>query len=135
MISPAGSLRTMIKKGVRITTTSIHPVEGHALEVADISLAKNIAETLHAKYPGHLWAVNVNSEGGVVDIKNFRISSRYGIRLLLNTLTPFDRTAMSLIVNSGGEMLERAKMPRGRATGELATDVEGIPNRHREIWN
>ena len=115
--------------------TSIHPVEGHPFEVADITLAKNIAETLHAQYPGHLWAVNVNSEGGVVDIKNFRISSRYGIRLYLNALTPFDTAATRLIVNSGGELLERAKLPRERATGELAQDVDGIPKRHREIWN
>ena len=115
--------------------TTIQSVEGHAFEVADITLAKNIAEALHAEYPGHLWAVNVNSEGGVVDIKNFRISSRYGIRLYLNTLTPFDRNAKRLIINSGGEMLERAKLPRGKATGELAQDVDGIPKRHKEIWN
>ena len=114
--------------------SSIHPVEGHALEVADITLAKNVAEALHSHYPGHLWGVNVNSEGGVVDIKNFRISSRYGIRLLLNTLTPFDSRAKRTIINSGGEMLERARMPRGKATGELAQNVEGIPNRHKEIW-
>ena len=124
----------MTRKGVRITTTSIHPVEGHALEVADITLAKNVAETLHSHYPGHLWAVNVNSEGGVVDIKNFRISSRYGFRLLISSLTPFDKAATRLIVNAGGESLERAKMPRGKASGELAQNVDGIPFRHRQIW-
>lgn len=31
-------------------------------DALDYLMAKNIAETLHAHYPGHLWAVNVIGE-------------------------------------------------------------------------
>lgn len=76
----------------------------------DLTLARNVAEALDEHYPGWLWGVNVKS--GVVIIKNFYISNKYGMVLHYNKLG--DATsAKQKVIRMAGEFLERAGAPRG----------------------
>lgn len=99
-------------------------VQADTEHAQDISLAKEIAETLNAHYPGHLWAVTVR--GGAVVIKDLYISSLYGV--VLHTSNMQDAGVRSRkVIGAGGELLERANLRRGEYT-EKATKVEGINN-------
>lgn len=115
------------------THTDIEIVDGKQRDVNDMLLARNISEILHRKYPRHLWAVHVNSEGGVVNIFNWRVSYKYGWVFKYVDLTPFDSQAERKVCNAGGELLERAYLKRGRATGENAEFVDGIKKKPRGI--
>ena len=48
-------------------------VTADSTEAHDMSVAKEIAETLNEAYPGWMWAVNVT--GGVAIVKNMNLSS------------------------------------------------------------
>ena len=93
-------------------------------EVQDLSLAKDIAETLHQTYPGHLWAVSV--KGGVVFIKNLYISDKYGMCLHYNNIKGDAGHRKRRVINAAGEFLERARMKRGAYDGRAVKQVDGI---------
>ena len=105
-----------------ITTLSGEP--GHNIEVDDMLLAKRIVHVLNTHYPEHLWMVHVNSEGGVVIIKNYRISFSYG--MVLHIKNVYMDPSLKRVVSMAGELLERANMKRGKATGEFANRIEGV---------
>lgn len=100
-------------------------------DLYDRKVAASIADKLNAHYPGHLWAVNVNSSptGGVVNIFDFAISSRYGYVLHLKTV--LNDPTLKCVIKAGGEILERANFARGRAKGEFATHVDGMLDKHQ----
>lgn len=114
------------------TETGLRGEFGHRTEADDILLAKRAAELLNKHYPGHLWAVNVNSEGGVMIIKNYRLSFLYGMVLHLRTV--YADPGLRCVLRSGGELLERAHMRRGSATGEGASVLEGVEKRHEPVF-
>lgn len=93
----------------------------------ELGLAKQMAEALHAHYPGHLWGVTVSERTGMADIRNLALSGRYGYRLKLQDhSTASDWKAMT--IRAGGEILERLKVARGKATdaiNTLPTDFSG----------
>lgn len=113
---------------------SIHGAHGHKIEGMDMTLAMEISANLNAHYPGYEWYVHVNSEGGVVDIKCGQVSMEYGFRMKmrerLSTGAWWNRTHEDLrngAVAAGGELLERAKLKRGkREDGKEADFVDGI---------
>jgi hypothetical protein len=109
--------------------TTLHGVPYHTYGANEEILAKNAADLLNKHYPNHLWAVHVNSEekGGVMVIKNFSISFRYGYVLHLNKLDP----EMKKVLMAGGEILERAKMKRGKWNGLNATHIDGVKSSHQ----
>lgn len=80
----------------------------------DLILAKEMADTLHRHYPGHMWAVNVQGEQGVADIRNMALSGEYGYRLRLVTNYSMSEF-LERVKRAGGEILERYRLPRGRA--------------------
>jgi len=107
-------------------------VEPHnAGDVYDMALSAKIANKLNEHYPGHLWAVNLNSSQnvGTVNIFNFAISKKYGYVLHLSAV---ERDPdLKCVIAAGGEILERAKMARGESKGEFACgDVDGILEKH-----
>lgn len=116
-----------------MTDTTDFIVEGNDADISDFKLAKSLADKLHAHYPGHLWAVFVNSRatGGVVYIKNLAVSSLYGYVLHLNNVLA-DPT-LKCVMRAGGEILERAKFARGKAKGEFASIVEGKADKHQNF--
>lgn len=82
-------------------------------ELADIALAGRLAEVLEKHYPGHLWAVKVDSSQGVAAVQNLRLSGRWGFMLKLRDLTYQDEIAREAM-QAGGELLERYRLSRGR---------------------
>lgn len=112
-------------------TTEFH-VEPHTpADVYDFELSKKIADMLNKHYPGHMWAVNVNSDKqqGVCNIFNFAISKRYGYVLHLKTIQ--QDAKLACVIKAGGEILERADFIRGKARGDYAEYVEGVKKQHQ----
>ncbi len=109
--------------------TVFTPEEGSPVETADMILSKQAADLLQKHYPGHLWAVQVNSEGGVMVIKNWSISVSYGMVLHLKNV--YQDPTLKRVVQSGGELLERAHMARKSWDGSVANELEGAMNNHK----
>jgi len=86
---------------------------GEGPRLLDLALAKRLAEHLTRHYPGHLWAVNVDSHQGVATIQNMRLSGRWGFVLKFPDLTYEDEIAREAM-RAGGELLERYRLSRGR---------------------
>lgn len=94
----------------------------------EMTLAKQMAETLHKHYPEHLWGVSVNAQAGMADIRNMALSGEFGYRMKIGT--HFTASDWDLRVKrAGGEILERYRVARGRADNEqlayLPTDFSG----------
>lgn len=77
-------------------------------------IAKSVTEVLDQHYPGHMWAVNVDITGGVATVFNLRLSGNWGFMLHLDKLLISHNQAAKLIRDSGGELLERYRIRRGR---------------------
>lgn len=97
-------------------------------DALDFSMSKTLAEAIHAKYPGHLWAVRVRGDQGIATIHNFMLSAEYGYLLRLDknfSVSDLERRA----VMGAGEILERFKQVRGKVNDDsiasMATDVKG----------
>ena len=107
--------------------------DGHTYTANDELLACRASELLQKHYPGYVWAVNVNSEdtGGVMTIKNFSVSSSYGMILHIAKLD----NKLKKVVRAGGELLERAKLIRGKGKGIIAEHVDGIPEYHQRSFH
>ena len=88
------------------------------LNVHDYTLAKNVAEKLEEKYPGWLWAVHVMD--GVVGVKSMRLSGNWGFLLHANKID----NDYKVVVNAGGEILERYRQSRGKFNQTLYEDLD-----------
>lgn len=113
------------------TESAIHSVKGHML--GDVSLAKRAADMLNKHYPGHLWAVFVDTEttGGILVIRNLAISFNYGCVLHLSTVN--NDPDLRCVMRAGGELLERARMKRGWWNGRQPTHIEGVPDKDQPL--
>ncbi len=100
-------------------------------DLYDRELAGRIGEKLNKHYPGHMWAVNVNSvdTARVVNIFDFAISQQYGYVLHLDTVE--NDPTLKCVIKAGGEILERANFARGQAKGEFAQHIDGAFDRHQ----
>ena len=106
--------------------------DGHDMPAGDVILAKDAADLLYKKYPGYLWAVHVNSKGGMLNIFCPNVSVRYGYTIRLKEV--YADPTLKCVMRAGGEILERAKLRRGWARpGEAPTAVEGIRNYHPDL--
>lgn len=97
----------------------MHPLLTDAPQVAanDLVMAKQMADTLHRHYPGHLWAVTCDGAKGVADVRNLALSGRWGFRIILPAIysaSDFDR----MVMRAGGEVLERFRQRRCRIDHE-----------------
>jgi hypothetical protein len=79
-------------------------------------LAKRISETLIKHYPGFLWGVNVNPDGGIVTVQNLSLTGRWGFILKLKELDT--DPGLKKVMRAGGEILERFRLRRARAEQE-----------------
>jgi hypothetical protein len=91
----------------------------------DFLTAKQMAETLHSHYPGHLWAVTCEGLKGIATVRNLRLSGRWGFVIKLRDLKA--DPGMKEVIRAGGELLERYRVSRGRFNpaefdGELVAD-------------
>lgn len=88
---------------------------------SDMVLARNMAETLHKHYPGHLWAVTC--ENGVASVRNMYLSGQWGFLLKVGeqySASEFDRQ----VVRAGGELLERYKLSRSAFRDDQYHDIK-----------
>ena len=97
-------------------------------DALDFAMSKTVAEAIHLKYPGHLWAVRVRGDQGIATIHNLMLSAEYGYLLKLDknfSVSDLERRA----IMGAGEILERFKVMRGRAQDDnlasMATDISG----------
>lgn len=106
-------------------------VDGHKASIHEVGLARDAANMLNKHYPGFLWAVNVNADptGGVMQIKNYTVSYKYGYTLHLTKLD----VNMKKVMRAGGEILERARLARGKNAGWDPEFIDGILDKHQPI--
>lgn len=100
-------------------------------DIRDVSLCKDIGETLHKHYPDHLWAVMV--QGGTIVIQNLNISTRMGMRFPISKY--YADPGNKEVIRKAGELLERAHMFRGAYDGEQAKILEGAPDKYQPTEN
>lgn len=98
--------------------------------VKDQMTAKQCAEVLNQHYPGHAWAVHVSSGQGLIKIMDFNLSGQHGYVLHLRGLFSWD-DLRDRVMRAGGEMLERAKLPRRAYDDDRVRDLpmsfRGLP--------
>lgn len=96
--------------------------EDAAAEAYDLSKSKDLGEALNSQYPGHLWAVRVQSKQGIATIHNMALSDQWGYVIHLDKIY----SASHLVqrgIQAGGEILERFKVARGRVNDELMDEL------------
>jgi hypothetical protein len=111
---------------------------GHFKIADDLSLAARITNKLEKHYPGYLWGVLFDEDGGVVNIINETVQSplatnlKYGYVLHMRTIHM--DPDLKCVMRAGGEILERARLDRTRAiNGEVPKFVDGIPDKHQPL--
>lgn len=110
---------------------------GHFKMADDLQLVARIVKKLEEHYPGHLWGVLFDEDGGVVNIINETVqhplmtNQLYAYTLKLKRFE--SDTDMKCVVRAGGEILERARLDRGWWDGIYPTRVEGVKESHQPI--
>ncbi len=102
-------------------------VEDAQLNANDMLLAKRMAETLTTHYPGHIWAVNVDSRPtvGIATVMNMRLSGKWGFVLHLKDL--YTDPDLKSVMRAGGELLERYRLKVGRFNPD---QYDALPTDH-----
>lgn len=89
----------------------------------DVNMAKQLSEVLQKHYPGHMWAVNVESRTGLITIRDLYLSGTWGYVLKIGAVysaSSLERDA----VRAGGEILERFRMQRAQFVAEQYADAK-----------
>ena len=73
-------------------------------------VCKDIADTLEKHYPGWLWTVGPNEEGGIINIFSLRLSGYWGYVMHIENCQGADRHKKAL--EAGGVILERYGLRR-----------------------
>lgn len=87
----------------------------------DVLMARQMAETLHAAYPGHFWAVSCDGKTGMADVRNLALSGNWGFRLKLKNIYSASQFKKD-VLTAGGEILERYRLNRGRLNDDQLSD-------------
>lgn len=97
---------------------------GGAAQVAvlDFNTAKDMAEVLHAAYPGHAWAVTCEGEKGIATVRNLGLSGEWGFVLHLKDGYSASEWKRKIIL-AGGELLERFRLYRGLANQDAIASL------------
>jgi len=89
-------------------------------DIAQMEVAKMVAQILTEIYPVHLW--RVGWQGGAIVVKHSATDNRYGYIMPPENFSYSDlRHAVML---AGGEILERAGLTRGAWDGEMGNKFE-----------
>jgi len=90
---------------------------------ANLPMAKEIIETLHAAYPNHSWWVRI--DGGLVIIKHFSVSGTCGMVRKYADIAHDAMVRKRSVIQAAGELLERANMPRGAYEAQHVVKFDG----------
>jgi hypothetical protein len=92
-------------------------------------VCKDIGEALEKYYPGWLWSIAPNEDGGVINIYSLRLSGEEGYVMHISKVQGADRNKRAMEV--GGHILERYGLPRMGYTPDLwkrvKKDILGAP--------
>lgn len=114
----------------RVTRTYIPPLDGEddsLYEGFDMRVAEGIGVTLNRHYFGYEWQTYANTRQGVV---GFSIPELMGptLHMLIN-LKQYSDLTPQLIINKGGELLERMGLRRGQV--DMAELAFARANKHQ----
>ncbi|MFA7290904.1 MAG: hypothetical protein WC023_01525 [Rhodocyclaceae bacterium] len=100
-------------------------LSGDSPQVAalDFNMARDMAEALHAAYPGHLWAVTCEGEKGIATVRNMYLSGNWGFVLKLKDISTASDWKKKVVM-AGGELLERYRLSRGSADQAAIADLQ-----------
>ena len=104
--------------------------------VSEMKIAAEFGNTLAKVYPGYYWLVNVDFNGPIATIEcgqiNTEVKSNMAYKYVLHLTNLFDAGITTrILINSAGELLERAFMRRGKWTGHYPTKVDGVADHHQ----
>jgi hypothetical protein len=112
----------------------IEAVPYHDTELYDISLGKQIGDALERHYPGYGWAIHVASDLGLIYIYCGWITAHvyhpYGFTQKFDRFSQTYDQMVAEAVRAGGEMLERARLPRSRFQATDIKTIDGVPDHH-----
>ena len=94
----------------------------------NIALAKRIWEVLQFHYPGHYWVTGANHEQGIVRIE-FPMFTMWPYILKIADLKA--DPGMKQVVDAGGEILERYRIPR---SGFTVANLVAAQNMWKPRW-
>jgi len=92
------------------------------IDLANQTIAKEVAECLDKHYPGHAWGVRANVETGIVQVYNLRLSGQWGFVLKIDDL--ITDPGMRLTIRAGGELLERYNLSRSALKETQYNDIK-----------
>jgi len=92
------------------------------IDLANQSIAKEVAECLNKHYPGHAWAVTANVETGLVQVRNLKLSGKLGFILKMDDMST--DPGMRLVIRAGGEILERYRLSRRGINESEMSDIQ-----------
>lgn len=93
----------------------------------DMPLAKLVLGELVRTYPGYSWLVVI--QGGVIHVRISDWADNWGMAIHQSRVGADWPAFARHACRAAGEFLERANMRRGRATGEIAQTIEGVPDK------
>lgn len=76
------------------------------------NLTKRYGEALEKHYPGWMWMINPDQDGGVMYIYSLRISGEWGYTLKTGEVQNDAHEKHAIM--AGGEILDRYNIPRGK---------------------
>lgn len=116
------------KGKITVSQQYIPPLDGLSddYEGFDMQVARGIGELLNKVYFGYEWKSYADTRQGIV---GFSIPELMGptLHMVIN-LKQYSELSPQLIVDKAGELLERMKLPRGRA--DMALILEAKQRRH-----
>ena len=100
-------------------------------DALDISMAKGIAEALNAAYPGHLWAVNVRGDQGIVTMvpnPNFFGPKPKLEKVVITTVSDPITARAPLVLPSTSRALSAASRMISSPSGTPSRSVSSAPD-------
>lgn len=119
------------KKGLEMLMVAgyVPPLDGteDLVKEFDIHIAKGVLDILARKYFGYPWHVMAETRQGIIA---FGIPELMGptLRVIIR-LAEFTDLNADLIINTGGELLERMGLPRGQI--DMAAYLHARQNMHK----
>lgn len=93
------------------------------IDANDLVMSKEMADSLHTAYPGHLWAVQVEGKKGVCYIRNLALVGNWGFVIKLPAIYSASEFKKR-VLRGGGEILERYRLRRGAVDHDA---IEALP--------
>lgn len=91
------------------------------MDIAENHICAEVGKTLESHYPGYDWWVECKIPSGLVSVRNMNIDGEFGFVIHLARLV--HDNDLKVVVDAGGEILERCNLPRGPKP-EVLTGLE-----------